>query len=70
MMEKDDVAREARDSGEEIHFARAHSIMVEKHHILDEVDPRRKFKARGVCLQLIRSGQTFCHKEVYMAQML
>ena len=24
--------------------------MVEKHHILDEDDPRRKFKARGVCL--------------------
>ena len=50
MWEKDDVAREARESGEEIHFARAHTIMVEKHHILDEDDPRRKFKARGVCL--------------------
>ena len=50
MREKDDVAREARESGEEIHFARAHTIMVEKHHILDEDDPRRKFKARGVCL--------------------
>ena len=48
--EKDDVAREARESGEEIHFARAHTIMVEKHRILDEDDPRRKFKARGVCL--------------------
>ncbi|CAE7448301.1 unnamed protein product, partial [Symbiodinium pilosum] len=42
--EKDDVAREARESGEEIHFARAHTIMVEKHRILDEDDPRRKFK--------------------------
>ena len=50
MREKDDVAREAQDSGEEIHFARAHTIMVEKHHILDEDDPRRKSKARGVCL--------------------
>ena len=35
MREKDDVAREARESGEEIHFARAHTIMVEKHHILE-----------------------------------
>ena len=50
MREKDDVAKEARETGEEIHFARAHTIMVEKHHILDEDDPRRKFKARGVCL--------------------
>ena len=30
MREKDDVAREARNAGKEIHFARAHSIMVEK----------------------------------------
>ena len=36
MREKDDVAREARETGEEIHFARAHTIMVEKHHILDD----------------------------------
>ena len=49
-MREDDVAREAHESGEEIHFARAHSIMVEKHRILDDDDPRRKFKARGVCL--------------------
>ena len=47
MREKDDVAREARESGEEIHFARAHTMMVEKHHILEEDEPRRKFKARG-----------------------
>ena len=50
MREKGDVAREARESGEEIHFARAHYRMVEKHHILDEDDPRSKFKARRVCL--------------------
>ena len=47
MREKDDVARKAGQSGEEIHFARVRSITVKTHHILDEDDPRRKFKARG-----------------------
>ena len=44
MREKDDVAQDAGKSGEEFHFARAHTIMVEKHHILDEDNPRRKVK--------------------------
>ena len=32
--------------------------MVEKHHILDEDDPRRKFKARDVCLGNQMTGQS------------
>ena len=45
-MKKDDIVREATESGEEIDFDKTHSIIFEKHLILDEDDPRRKFKDR------------------------
>ena len=50
MREKKDVMKEAQANGEEVQFARAHTIMVEKNYLLDANDPKRKFKARGVCL--------------------
>ena len=45
-----DVAREAKQKNEEVHMARAHGIIVEKHSQLSEEDPRRKYKGRGVVL--------------------
>ena len=45
-----DVAREAKQKNEEVHMARAHGIVVEKHFQLSEEDPRRKYKGRGVVL--------------------
>ena len=45
-----DVAREAKQKNEEVHMARAHGVIVEKHSQLSEEDPRRKYKARGVVL--------------------
>ena len=42
-----DVAREAKQKNEEVHMARAHVIIVEKHSQLSE-EPRRKYKGRGV----------------------
>ena len=45
-----DVAREAKQKNEEVHMARAHGVIVEKHSQLSEEDPRRKYKGRGVVL--------------------
>ena len=45
-----DVVREAKQKSEEVHMARAHGIIVEKHSQLSEEDPRRKYKGRGVVL--------------------
>ena len=45
-----DVARKAKQKNEEVHMARAHGIIVEKHSQLSEEDPRRKYKGRGVVL--------------------
>ena len=45
-----DVAREAKQKNEEVHMARAHGIIAEKHSQLSEEDPRRKYKGRGWCL--------------------
>lgn len=48
--EYDDVVREAKRNGAEIHMARVHGICVEKNHQLPKGGPRRKFKGRGVLL--------------------
>ena len=45
-----DVARAAKQKNEEVHMARAHGVIVEKHSQLSEEDPRRKYKGRGVVL--------------------
>ena len=37
-----DVAREAKQKNEEVHMARAHGIIAEKHSQLSEEDPHRK----------------------------
>ena len=42
--------REAKQKNEEVHMAKAHGIIVEKHSQLSEEDPRRKYKGRGVVL--------------------
>ena len=59
-----DVAREAKQKNEEVHMARAHGIIVEKHSQLSEEDPRRKYKGqepdvgRGI---VSRSGEFSCN---------
>ena len=48
--EYDDVVREAKKSGKEVHIARIHGICVEKNYQLPKDNPSRKFKGRGVLL--------------------
>ena len=48
--EYDDVVREAKQSGKEVHMARIHGICVEKNFQLPQGHPNRKFKGRGVLL--------------------
>ena len=48
--EYDNVVKEAKDKGVEVHMARVHGICVEKNYQLKEEDPRRKYKGRGVLL--------------------
>ena len=43
-----DVAREAREAGEEAHFGMICGFVVEKNTDLPPGDPRRKFKGRVV----------------------
>ena len=66
-----DAAGEAKQKNEEVHMARAHGIIVEKHSQLSEEDPRRKYKGREVVLgnqiknqtsgSVSRSGEFFCN---------
>ena len=46
----DDVVREAKKNGTEVHVARIHGICVEKNYQLPKGNPSRKFKGRGVLL--------------------
>ena len=48
--EYDNVVKEAKDKGVEVHMAKVHGICVEKNYQLKEEDPRRKYKGRGVLL--------------------
>ena len=48
--EYDDVVREAKKNGTEVHMARVHGICVEKNYQLPAGSPSRKFKGRGVLL--------------------
>ena len=48
--EYDDVVREAKKNGTEVHMARIHGICVEKNYQLPQGNPSRKFKGRGVLL--------------------
>ena len=48
--EYDDVVREAKQSGKEVHMARIHGICVEKNFQLPQGHPNRKFRGRGVLL--------------------
>ena len=48
--EYDDVVREAKRNGTEVHMARIHGICVEKNYQLSKGNPSRKFKGRGVLL--------------------
>ena len=48
--EYDDVVREAKKDGKEVHMARIHGICVEKNYQLPKGNPSRKFKGRGVFL--------------------
>ena len=48
--EYDDVVREAKQTGNEVHMARIHGICVEKNFQLPQGHPNRKFKGRGVLL--------------------
>ena len=48
--EYDDVVREAKQNGTEVHMARIHGICVEKNYQLPKGNPSRKFKGRGVLL--------------------
>ncbi|MCP4194489.1 MAG: hypothetical protein GY768_28100, partial [Planctomycetaceae bacterium] len=48
--EWDDVAREARDGGYDVHFGSLVGIVVEKNAELPKGDPKRKFKGRVVFL--------------------
>ena len=48
--EYDDVVREAKKNGTEVHMARVHGICVEKNYQLPKGNPSRKFKGRGVLL--------------------
>ena len=48
--EYDDVVREAKRNGTEVHMARIHGICVEKNYQLPKGNPSRKFKGRGVLL--------------------
>ena len=45
-----DVIREAKLKGEEIHFSMVHGIIGEKGYELPAGDPRRKYKGRAVLL--------------------
>ena len=49
--EYDDVVREAKRNGTEVHMARIHGICVEKNYQLPKGNPSRKFKGRGVLLR-------------------
>ena len=46
--EWDDIAKEARDSGEKVHLGRIFGIMVLKGAELEKGDPNRKYKYRVV----------------------
>ena len=48
--EYDDLVRDAKRKGEEVHMARIHGICVEKNYQLPKGHPNRKFKGRGVLL--------------------
>ena len=48
--EYDDVVREAKKNGTEVHMARIHGICFEKNYQLPKGNPSRKFKGRGVLL--------------------
>ena len=48
--EYDDVVREAKKDGREVHMARIHGICVEKNYQLPKGNPSRKSKGRGVLL--------------------
>ena len=48
--EYDDVVREAKKNGTEVHMARIHGICIEKNYQLPKGNPSRKFKGRGVLL--------------------
>jgi len=48
--EYDDVVREAKKNGKEVHMARIHGFCVEKNYQLPNDNPSRKFKGRGVLL--------------------
>ena len=48
--EYDDVVREAKRNGTEVHMARIHGTCVEKNYQLPKGNPSRKFKGRGVLL--------------------
>ena len=48
--EYDDVVREAKKNGTEVHMARIHGVCVEKNYQLPKGNPSRKFKGRGVLL--------------------
>ena len=47
---KQDVIREAKAKGEEVHFSMVHGIIGEKGYELPQGDPRKKFKGRAVLL--------------------
>ena len=53
-----DVVHDAKRRGEEVHLARAHGIIVEKHSHLAENDSKRKRKGRGVVLKNHFKNQT------------
>ena len=40
----------AKETGIEVHLGRVHGVCVEKNYQLQELDPRRKFKGRGVLI--------------------
>lgn len=48
--EYDDVVKEAKTKGKEVHMARIHGICVGKNYQLPKGNPSRKFKGRGVLL--------------------
>ena len=48
--EHDDIVRQAKETGVEIHLARVHGICVEKNYQLPKPGSRRKCKGRGVLL--------------------
>ena len=48
--EYDDVVREVKRNGTEVHMAQVHGLCVEKNYQLPKGSPGRKFKGRGVLL--------------------